>query len=138
MLINFSRPTSQGAICLHAEFLPMIRRTPLPPGLSTSKLNIRDSRGFGLAQAIRKVELGGLDIMSLKEKIRMEALSNNRRGYYVMYYAACPYRDGGSQGDDRLRLQDRPNRWGSEYTCFHGLNVVSCEIMWKVSDVEAG
>ena len=63
MLITFSRPTSQGSGCLHAEFLPMLRRNALPPGLSTRKLNIRDSRGFGLAQAIQKVKLGGLDIM---------------------------------------------------------------------------
>ena len=138
MLITFSRPTSQGAGCLNVAFLPMRRRTPRPLGLSIRKLNIQDSRGFGLAQAIRKVELGGLDIMSLKEKISMEALSNNRRGYYVMYYAACPYLDGGAQGEDRLGSQDRPNGWGSEYMCFHGLNVVSCEIVWKVSDVEAG
>ena len=84
------------------------------------------------------MELGGLDIMSLKEKISMEALSNNQRGYYVMIYAACPYRYSGAQGDDRLGSQDRPHRWGSEYTCFHGLNVVSCEIVWKVSYVESG
>ena len=138
MLINFYWTNSQGAGCLHVVFLPMRRRTPRPFGLSIRKLSIRDSRGFGLAQAIRKVELGGLDIMSLKDKIRMEALSNNQRGYYVMYYAACPYRDGGAQGEDRLGSQDRPNRWGSEYTCFHGLNVVRCEIVWKVPDVEAG
>ena len=31
-----------------------------------------------------------------------------------------------------------PTGGGSEYTCFHGLNVVSCEIVWKVSGVEAG
>ena len=66
MLTTFSRPTSQGAGCLHVAFLPVCRRTPLPLGHSIRKLNIQDSRGFGLAQAIRKVELGGLDIMSLK------------------------------------------------------------------------
>ena len=73
----------------------MLWRTPRPPGLSTRKLNIRDSRGFRLAQAIQKVELGGLDIMSLKETVRMDALSNNQCDYYVMYYVACPYRAGG-------------------------------------------
>ena len=138
MLITFSRMNSQGAGCLHAEFPSMLRRNPRTPGLSTRKLNIWDSRGFGLAQAIRKVELGGLDIMSLKETIRMEALSNNQWGYYGMYYAACPYHAGGAQGEDRLGLQDCPNGWGSKYTCFHGMNVVSCEIVWKVSDMEAG
>ena len=91
-----------------------------------------------MACASLKVKLGGLDIMSLKETVRMEALSNNLRGYNVMYYATCPYRAGGSQGDNRLGSQHCPNGWRSEYTCFHGLNVASCEIMWKVSDVEAG
>ena len=65
MLITFSRPTSQGAGCLHVAFLPMRRRNPLPLGLSIRKLNILDSRGFGLAQAIWKVELGGLDIIPI-------------------------------------------------------------------------
>ena len=68
----------------------------------------------------------------------MDALSNNLRGYYLMYYAKCPYRAGGAQGNDRLGLQDRTNGWWRKYTCFHRLNVVSCEIVWKVSDVEAG
>ena len=107
MLITFSRPTSQGAGCLNVAFLPMRRRNPRPLGLSIRKLNILDSRGFGLAQAIRKVELGGLDIMSQKEKIRMEALSNNQRGYYVMYYAACPYRDGGAQGEKGEKKKEK-------------------------------
>ena len=55
-----------------------------------------------------------------------------------MYYVTCPYRAGGSKGNDKLGSQDRSNWWGSEYTCFHRLSVVRCEIVWKVSDVEAG
>ena len=33
--------------------------------------------------------------------------------------------------------QDQSNWWGSDSTHFHRPNVVSCEILWKMSDVKA-
>ena len=55
-----------------------------------------------------------------------------------MYYAARLSRTGESQGDKGLGSQDRYNGRGRYSMCFHGENVVIYEIVWKVSDVEAG
>ena len=79
-----------------------------------------------------------LNLMSLMETIRMEVCSNNQQGYGVNCSAPRPYRASGSQVGEGLRLQDRPNEWGNKSTRFHRLNVVSCEIVWKVSEMGAG
>ena len=76
--------------------------------------------------------------MSLKETIQTEACYNNRQGYGVRGAAAFPSRASGAQDSMGLQLQGRPNRWGSEFTRFHGLNVMSCKIGWKVSEVYLG
>ena len=39
--------------------------------------------------------------------------------------AAIPSSDGGAQGGVGLVIRERPNGWGIESTCLHGLNVVS-------------
>ena len=79
-----------------------------------------------------------LDIMSVTKTIWMEACSNNRQGYDVMYAMDRPSRFGRSQDGEGLGLQDRSIRWRGYSTRFHRPNVVSCEIVWKVQDVEAG
>ena len=134
--ITFYRPTSQGAGCLHTALTPPRLQTPRPPGLDIGTLNIRDGRVCRLAQIIREVERGRLDLVSLMKKIRMEECSNNRRGYDVVRAAGLPSRAGGAQVGVGLGLRDRPNEWGGESTRLHGPNAVSCEIMWKVSCVE--
>ena len=88
--ITFSRPNIQGASFLHAAPPPLHRRTQGPYEIAIKTLNIWDGRGCGLEQAIREVDIGGLDLMALVEKIRTEACSKNRRGYDVMCAAACP------------------------------------------------
>ena len=75
--------------------------------------------------------------MSLKDTIRMEACSNNRQVYDKMCVAPHPYFTVGSQSNQGLGSRDRPRRWESESTRFHGPNVASCEIV-KVPDIEAG
>ena len=81
-----------------------------------------------MAQAIRALELVGLDLVSLKEKIRTKLCSNNRGGYRVRGAAARLSHTGGAHDRVRLGLQYRTNRWGSESTRFHGPNVVICKI----------
>ena len=56
----------------------------------------------------------------------------------MMCDVARPSRSGGAQVGEGLALQDRSNRWGGESMCFHGPNVVRCEIVWNVPDVEVG
>ena len=136
MPITFSQTTSQGAGFMHTAPLTPRRHTPRPPGIAIRKLKIRDGRGYGLAQAIRKVERGGFYLMALTETIRTEACSNNQWGYDMMCATARPSRTGGAQVGVGLGSQDRPNGWGSESTRFHGTNVVSCKIVWKVLDLE--
>ena len=72
---TFSRPTSQGTGFLHTSPPPA---RPLGPAIGT--LTIRDGRGCGLAQAIRAVERGGLDLWSLTETRQTEMYPNNWRG----------------------------------------------------------
>ena len=91
-----------------------------------------------MAQATPKVEHGRLDLMSLTETILMKAYFNNRWYYKVIYYVARTSRAGGAQGGKGLVSQDRYNGWGRESMCFHRPNVVIYDIVWKVSDVEAG
>ena len=76
----------------------MRRWNPRRPGLSIGTCNIRDGRDCGLAQAIQEVERGRVDLMSLMETIRIEAWSNNQRGYNVTCTTERPSRAGGSQG----------------------------------------
>ena len=71
MPISFYRPTSQGSGCLHMATSPLRLCTPFPPGIAIGALNIQDGRGRGLAQAIREVDRGGLDLMALADTIRV-------------------------------------------------------------------
>ena len=133
MPTTFSRPTSQGAGCLHKAPSPP-RRPPRPPGPAIGTPTIRDGRGCGLAQAIRAMERSGLDLRSLTETTRTETCPNNRRGYDVRRAAARPSCAEGAQGGVGVGSQDQLNGRGSESTRFHGKNVVSCEIVQMVSD----
>ena len=111
MPITFSWTSSQGASCLHTEAPPPTHHLyPHPPETTIETFNIRYDRGCGLAQAIRAVERGSLDCMSLKETIRTEACSNNRRGYAVRCAAVRPSRACGTQGSVGLGSRYRPNR----------------------------
>ena len=65
MPISFTQPIFHGGDCLYLEALPMRSHIPLPQGLSIRTYNIRDSRGFGLAQAIRAVQIGIFDLTVL-------------------------------------------------------------------------
>ena len=81
------------------------------------------------------MEHGGLDIMETRQT---EACYNNRQGYGMRGAAARPSCVSVSQDGVGVGSQDRPNGWGSEYTRFHGTNVVSYKIVWKVSAVDPG
>ena len=81
------------------------------------------------------MEHGGLDIMETRQT---EACYNNRRVYVMRGAAERISRAGVSQDGVGVGSQDRPNGWGSKSTRFHGTNVVSCEIVWKVSAVDPG
>ena len=94
MLITYSRPTSQGAGCLHMA-PPTPHHWPRrPPRTAIRILNSHGGRGYGMVQAIWVVERGGL---YLKETSRMEAGSNNRQGYVMRDAATCPSHAGGAQ-----------------------------------------
>ena len=80
----------------------------------------------------------GLYLMSLTETILMKAYCNNWWGYDVIYSAARLSHAVGAQVGQGLGSQDRYNGWGRESMCFHRPNVVIYDIVWKVSDVEAG
>ena len=63
MPIKFSLPIRHGGDCLHTMLLPQRRWTPHPTRIAIGTLNVRDGRGFGLAQAIWEVEHGGFGLM---------------------------------------------------------------------------
>ena len=53
----------------------------LPRGLSLGNLNIRDGQGYGLAQAIQEVQIGGFDLSILTDiNIYENAYCRNRLG----------------------------------------------------------
>ena len=85
MLLTFSQPRTHGANRLHMA-PPLRRCPPLPPGLSIGMLNVRDGQGFGLAQAIRAVDLRCFDVMILtKTKISITVYCWNLLGYKVTF-----------------------------------------------------
>ena len=130
MRIAFYQPICHGADHFHMALLTPRRRPPCPTCIAIGSLNIRDGRGFGLAQSIWEVERAVFDIMLLTDtKIQTEEYSHNRLGYDVICSAARPSSTGGAQVDVGLVLQEWTNGWGIESTRFHGLNVVSCKIM---------
>ena len=64
---------------------PPRQQQPLPRGLSLRTFNIRNVRGYRLAQAIRAVQIGSFNIIILKEaKITNQAYCSNRLGYDVL------------------------------------------------------
>ena len=99
MPLIFSQPMPHGADRLHTAPPPPSRRPPRPPGLAIGTLNIRDGRGFGLAQAIRVVQRGYFGVMLLTEtKISTTAYCRNRLGYDMTFSEARPTSAGGAQG----------------------------------------
>ena len=66
MPLNFYRPTSHGSNHPHTP-TSSCRRPRAPPGLAIRALNIRDGRGFWLAQAIQAMERGVFDVIMLTE-----------------------------------------------------------------------
>ena len=97
MPLTFSQQILHGANCLHTAPLLSRLSPPRPTWIDIGKLNIRDGRGFGLAQAIQVVERSGLDVISLNEIIQKETCSNNWRGYGVRGTVARPPCASGAQ-----------------------------------------
>ena len=67
MPITFYQTIHHGTNRQHTAPPPPRHRPSYPPGLAIRTLNIRDGRGFGLAQAIRALELSGFDLMLLTD-----------------------------------------------------------------------
>ena len=62
-------------------------------------LNIRNVRGFGIAQAVRAVDLGGFELMVLTEmRISVAVYFRNRLGYEIFCLLAQPASSGGIAG----------------------------------------
>ena len=126
MPLTFSRTNPHGADRLHMALPPLCLRTPRPPGLAIGMLNIRDGRGFGLAQSIWAVESRGFDVMLLTEtKISTTEYFRNWLGYKVNCLKARPTSTRGYQGGVILMTRDRPVGWGIKCTRYHGPNMVS-------------
>ena len=67
MYICITLLISHGGEQIHTAPPSLYRRTSYTRGLSTRTLNIRDGWGYGLAQAIRAVQIDGFDPMILTE-----------------------------------------------------------------------
>ena len=124
MPLNFYLPFLYGFDRLHTA-LPLPRCRPQrPPGIEIGTLNIRDGRGFGLAQTIRVVEQRGFNVMVLTEtKIQTEAYWHSCLGYNVTCLKACPSRTGLAQCGVGLVTREQSVGWWIESTRFHGPNV---------------
>ena len=134
MPLNFSRTIPHGVNRMHTAPPPLHRWSLRSPRLAIGTLNIRDGQGFGLAQAIRAVERVFFDVMLLtKTKIQSEAYSQNRLGYNVTCLTAHPSSFGVAQGGIRLVKRERPVGWGIESMRYHRTNMVSCEIVTKLT-----
>ena len=113
MPINFYQPISHSAGGLHMAPSPHATLDPTPnPGSAISTVNIMYARVCGLAQVYWEVERGGLYIMSLKKKMRMEECFANRQKYSVSCAVARPSCTSGVQVAVGLGSRDRPKRWG--------------------------
>ena len=78
MPICFTHPLHHGMKRLHTAPLSLCLRTPRLQGLSLGTYNIRDTRGFGLAQANWAVYIGNFNVMLLtKNKITSEMYYHN-------------------------------------------------------------
>ena len=99
MPLTFYGPILYGTNCLHRAPPPLRRQPPHPPRLAIGTLNIRDDRGFRLAQAIWAVECGGFDVMLLTDtKIQTEPSSHKCLGYDMTCSKVRPYSSRGYQG----------------------------------------
>ena len=79
MPLTFSQLILHGANRLNTPPPPPLRRPPCQTRLAIGTLKIRDGRGLRLVQAIRAVEIGGVEVMLMTEtKIQTEAYSQNR------------------------------------------------------------
>ena len=132
MPLTVSRLILHGADHLHMVPPPPRRRPPRLPSLAIRKINIRDGRGFGLAEAIQEMERRGFDVMLLMEtNIQLEAYSHKQLNYVVTCLSAIPSRSGGSQCSVVMVTTEWHNRWGIKLTRFHRPNVVSCKIVTR-------
>ena len=66
MTICFTHPLRHVRDRIHTAPPPRSHNLPLPQGLKLGTYNIRNSRGFALAQAIWEVQIGNYDVMILK------------------------------------------------------------------------
>ena len=64
-------------------------------------------------------------------KIQTKAYNHNQLGYNVTCLVARISSAGGAQGSVGLVTREQPDEWGIESTRFHGLNVVSCNIVTR-------
>ena len=104
-------------------------RSPQPRVLSIGTYNIRNVNGFGIAQAIWAVQVGGFNLMVLTEtKVTGQAYFHNRLGYNVVFLSEINTDAGGAQGVLSLFVQDRPKGCIVELTRFHMPDVVIYEI----------
>ena len=76
-----------------------------------------------MAQGIRALERGGLDVMLLT-KTKVQSDSHNRTGYNLTCLAARPSSAGGAPGGVGIVTRERPVGWEIESTRYHGLNIV--------------
>ena len=127
---TFYWSTPHGAGLLLTASPPLPLHPSHPPGIAISTLNIRDGRGFSMAQAIWKVDHRVFDVMLLtKMNISTTAYCWIRIGYNMTFLAARPSRTRGFQGSVGMVTREWPVRWGIESMCSHGPNVVSCKIV---------
>ena len=85
--ICLARPISHGRYHLHKAPLTPRQLTTHPCGLSLGTLNICNSRGSVIVQAIQAVQIGSFDLMILTEtNINYQAYCGIRLGYNVV----CP------------------------------------------------
>ena len=111
MPISFAHQIWHGSNQLHSAQAPLRCRTLRPPGFAIRTIDIRDSRGLGIAQAVLTVKLGGFDLRVLTEtKISMALYCRNQLKYNIFCMPDQPTKTRILQGDMDLVLWDRMTR----------------------------
>ena len=112
--------------------VPLTFWPPQPQGLSLGNYHIHDGWGSGIAQAIRAARIGGFDLMILTENnITKKAYCCNMTGYYMVCSQEITTGDCDAQGGVGMLVSDQTQVWSIELTCFHGMNVVICEVVTR-------